>query len=174
MKRGLNCGSGQRRFTSNEEVEWVNVDVVSRPPDQVPDVVCDANEIASVFGRESFDLVVLHQVAEHFGCGEAPFKACWDVLKPDGSLFVFVPDIRALAERWLAGGISDFIYIVNLMGAFQGLESDRHRWHYTFTSLCEALRHDGEWSRIRPFDWRGVPGMDAARDWWVLAVEAVK
>ena len=31
----LNIGSGQRRFGDG----WVNLDVVSRPPDQVPDVL---------------------------------------------------------------------------------------------------------------------------------------
>ena len=30
---GLNIGSGQRRFESGPAMKWVNVDCVSRPPE---------------------------------------------------------------------------------------------------------------------------------------------
>jgi SAM-dependent methyltransferase len=173
-KRALNIGSGQRRFESTPDTQWINVDVVSRPPDQVPDLVCDAFNLSEHFPDNSIDYVVLHHVAEHFGCGDAPFRSCYNVLKPGGSLLVFVPDIKALAIRWLNGGLSDFIYIVNLMGAYQGLESDRHKWHFTPDSLTHELKTIGEWSEIKPYDWRGIPGGDFARDFWVLAYEAVK
>jgi len=173
MMRGLNLGSGQRCFHSTPEIEWVNLDVVSRPPN-VPDVVCDARDLSRFFADDTFDYVVLHQVAEHWGCGEAPFGECRRVLKPSGSLLIFLPDIRALALRWLSGEIDDYIYIVNLMGAYQGLETDRHRWHYTVDGLTRALYSCGHWNSIQSFDWRDIPGASLARDWWVLAQEAIK
>jgi predicted SAM-dependent methyltransferase len=174
MKRAINLGSGQRRFESTPEVEWLNVDIVSRPPDQVPDLICDIKDLPREIGRGRADYVVAHHIVEHFGCGEFPFLECHELLKPGGSLLIFVPDIKALAERWLEGGISDYIYVVNLMGAYQGLETDRHKWHHTYRSLADSLMSAFAWSAVKPFDWRPIPGGDFARDFWILAVEAVK
>jgi predicted SAM-dependent methyltransferase len=175
MKLGYNLGSGQRRFESVQGFEWVNVDIVSRPPDQVPDVICDIKDLPGKFGHGNADYVVCHHIVEHFGLGEFPFQPCYQLLKPGGSLLIFIPDVRALAIHWLEGKINDYIYMVNLMGAFQGLETDRHRWHYTPSSLRNAL-YDAipAWAEYKPFDWRNVPGMNAARDWWILAQEAVR
>jgi SAM-dependent methyltransferase len=170
----FNLGSGQRRFESTPEIEWVNVDIVSRPPDQVPDVICDIKDLPGKYGHGNADYVVAHHTVEHWGLGEFPFRACYQLLKPGGSFLIFIPDIRALAERWLAGGISDYIYGVNLMGAFQGLETDRHRWHYTANSLGEALYASANWTAYITFDWRHIPGGDFAKDFWILAMEAVK
>jgi predicted SAM-dependent methyltransferase len=174
MKIAFNLGSGQRRFESTAEVEWINVDIVSRPPDQVPDVVCDLKDLPELYGHGVADYIVAHHIVEHFGLGEFPFRECYQLLKPGGSLLIFIPDIKALAERWLRREISDYIYGVNLMGAFQGLETDRHRWHYTANSLGETLYDVAEWTAFVTFNWRDVPGMCAARDWWILAMEAVR
>ncbi len=172
---GLNLGSGQRRFeTVDGEIEWVNVDIVSRPPDQVPDVISDIRDLPSRFGHGNVDFVVAHHLLEHWGLGEFPFLTCYDLLKVGGSFLIFIPDIRALAIRWLEGGISDYIYGVNLMGAYQGLESDRHRWHYTSESLTAALQEIASWAEIKPYDWREIAGGVFARDFWILAMEAVK
>jgi predicted SAM-dependent methyltransferase len=172
--KGVNLGSGQRRFESTPELEWCNVDIVSRPPDQVPDLICDIKDLPRVLGEARADYVVAHHLVEHFGLGEFPVRACYDLLKPGGSFLIFIPDIRALALRWLEGGISDYIYAVNLMGAYQGLESDRHRWHYTPTTLIEFLNSAAPWSKVTEFDWRTIPGGNFARDFWILAMEAVK
>jgi predicted SAM-dependent methyltransferase len=175
VKLAYNLGSGQRRFESVPDViKWVNVDIVSRPPDQIPDVICDIKKLPSKYGHGNADYVVAHHIVEHFGLGEFPFRECYQLLKPTGSLLIFIPNIRALAERWLRGEISDYIYGVNLMGAFQGLETDRHRWHHTAESLGEALYGCAEWTAYITFNWRTIPGMCAARDWWILAMEAVR
>lgn len=173
-KRSINLGSGQRRFESTPEMQWVNIDCVMRPPDQVPDVFCDGKDLDQHFEPESIDNVVLHHVFEHWPLGEAPIYQCHKVLKPGGSLLIFIPDIRALAIRWLEGEISDFIYVVNLMGANQGLPTDLHKWHYTPNSLTETLKDYAQWSEIKPYDWRNISGFAPARDWWILAYEAVK
>jgi len=72
------------------------------------------------------------------------------------------------------GKIDDYIYVVNLMGAFQGEETDRHRWHYTPQSLTRQLVSCAPWELVKFFDWRTIPGSDFARDWWILSVEAIK
>jgi predicted SAM-dependent methyltransferase len=188
----INVGSGQRPF--DRKKGWTNVDIQER---WNPDVVADWRSMP-MFEDGSADIIVAHQTIEHVGCGEAKpfFKEAYRILKPGGSLIITVPDLKALAKRWLAGQLSDYLYFVNLMGAYMDEESDRHRWHYTFPSLREELSrlwgsqiggaHGGVddllppadrlvgFSEVKRFDWREIEGADIARDWWVLGIEVVK
>ncbi len=164
----LNLGSGQRPFPK----PWINVDAQGR---WNPDVVGDAAHLPQ-FVDGSADIIVAHHVLEHYGCGEADglLKEAHRLLKTGGSLLIFVPDLKALAKRWLLGQIDDYTMFVNTCGAYMGDEADRHKWHYTAESLTEALQRAGKWSWIMRFDWRSIEGADLAKDWWVLAMEAVK
>lgn len=173
-KTVLNLGSGQRRFESTGDWQWVNIDCVSRPPDQVPDLICDVGREPLPYEDESVDCVVLHHCAEHWGCGEgdACFRECARVLKKEGRIFVFVPDMQALAVGWLQGRITTQIYMTNVYGAFQGLESDRHRWGWDAESLGIYLSKwfDVVHLRMPP----NLPGADIAWDWWILGMEGIK
>lgn len=173
---GLNIGSGQRRFESVPECTWVNIDCVSRPPDQVPDVVCDVGKEPLPYNADTVDYVVLSHIIEHFGCGEADsmLKECLRVLKPNGSLIATVPDLRALAQRWLVNQVDDFIFMINTFGPYQGYESDRHKWGFSQQSLLDYVSRLHSWTSIRRFDWRPIAGLDLARDWWIASVEAIK
>lgn len=170
----LNLGSGQRRF--DPEFGWVNIDCVSRPPDQVPDLICDISNLP--FQDSSVDIVCFHHVIEHFGCGEADgiLKESWRVLKPGGSLLVFVPDLKKLAGRWLGGEISDYIFNVNVYGAYQGEPGDRHAWGFSQNSLATYLFNllNTPGIFVIPFDGRSIPGADIASDFWIAGVEVVK
>lgn len=171
MKIGLNVGSGQRPFTSTPEIQWVNIDSVEK---WNPDILCNAEHLP--YSDETVDYVVLHHVLEHFGCGEAAglIKEAYRVLRPGGSLLVFVPDLRALAKRWLDGGLSTQIYVTNLYGAYMGTEEDRHKWGFDVESLSLFLVQDLPWRDINHFDWRHISGMDAARDFWIIGMEVTK
>jgi predicted SAM-dependent methyltransferase len=173
---GVNIGSGQRRFESVPAVYWQNVDLVSRPPDQVPDIVGDARMLDTIFVPGSKDYVVSHHLHEHLGHGEADpiTRAAYKVLRAGGSLLVFTPDARKLAGRWLGGELDDFQFAVQMMGAYQGEESDRHKWLYTQQTLEQSLADAAPWREVKPFDWRTIPGADLARDWYIAAVECVK
>ena len=175
MMRGLNVGAGQRPFSNVPEViEWANVDKVWHKGMPEPDLICDGAHLP--YGGSQADYFVLHHVLEHFGCGEAAglIEEAWRVLKPGGSLLVFVPDLRALAKGWLEGKISTQIYTTCLMGAYIGHEEDRHRWNFDENSLRECLSSSAPWKTIKRFDWRDISGLDAARDWWILDMEATK
>ena len=166
MSLFINCGSGQRPF----EKPWTNVDIQEK---WKPDVVADWRDMP-MFEDESAEIIVAHHTIEHVGCGEAkPFflEAC-RILQPGGSLIITVPDLRTLAQRWMTGQIDDYLYFVNLMGAYNGDEADIHRWHYSFESLSTELAECR--LNAKRFDWRDIPGSSIARDWWVLGVEAVK
>ncbi len=167
----INCGSGQRPFLTGG---WINIDKVAHPGMPAPDVLCDGAEMP--FPANSASVIVLHQVLEHFGCGEAVglVKKCHEVLHPGGSLLVFVPDMRALAARWLTGQMTTQLYFTNTYGAYMGHEEDRHRWGFDYQHLWMFLSEVAPWRIVAPFDWREIEGMSAARDWWTLAMEGIK
>lgn len=176
MKFGLNIGSGQRPFTHTEEVNWQNVDKVERAGYPV-DLLCDGADLP-VQGS-TCDFVVLHHVLEHFGCGEgaALVQEAYRVLRPGGSLLVFVPNMQALAARWLGGELDTQVYFTNVYGAYmEGEEESRHRWGFDAVSISEFLwKGSGvNWTSMRPFDWRPIPGSSFARDWWIMSAECVK
>lgn len=140
----------------------------------LPDIAADGALLP--FRDQSTEIVVLHHVLEHFGCGEAAglLRESYRVLCQGGRLFIFVPDLRALAKGWLNEEIDDYTFIVNLCGAYMGLEEDRHKWHHTRASLPISLNECGAWRRISEFDWRPIDGADIAQAWWILGIEAVK
>ena len=175
MMRGLNVGAGQRPFSNVPEViEWANVDKVWHEGMPEPDLICDGAHLP--YGGSQADYFVLHHVAEHFHCGESSdlIAEAWRVLKTGGSLLIFVPNMRALAKRWLEGGLTTQIFMTNVYGAYMGHPEDCHYWGFDSASLGELLESSAPWREVKRFDWRTVPGMDAARDWWVLDMECVK
>jgi predicted SAM-dependent methyltransferase len=176
MRIGFNIGSGQRPFTSTEDVTWINID---SQPKWNPDVVCSGSQLVDKAGfriqDNTVDYVVLHHVLEHFGCGEGAglVTEAYRVLKPGGSLLVFVPDMAALADRWFSDKISTQIYMTNVYGAYMGSEDDRHKWGYTESTLEEFLHTCAEWQHVFPPTYFPA-GADIARDWWILELECVK
>lgn len=165
----INAGSGQRPFDS--KLGWVNIDVQDK---YGPDLVADWNNLG-MFADNSVECVVSHHSLEHVGLGEADgfINEALRVLKPGGSLLIFVPNMKILAQRWMLGQIDDYTYFVNVYGAYMGNPADRHAWGFSADSLKEYLRQRN-WTVVKPFNWRTIPGADIAKDWWILAIEAVK
>lgn len=172
MKIALNVGSGQRPFKSTEEVRWINIDSQER---WNPDIICDAS-IHIPQRDETVDYVVLHHVLEHFGCGEGAglVKECHRVLKPGGSLFVFVPNMRALSTAFVNGKLNTQLFLTNVYGAYMGSEDDRHKWGFDADSLAEFLASCALWLQMRYQPDNIPPGADCAHDWWILEMECVK
>lgn len=166
--KAINLGSGQRPF----KPPFINVDI---NPKWKPDIVADGAHMP-MFEDGSVDLTVAHHTLEHYGCGEAKsmIQECHRILKPGGSLLVFVPDMRALAQRWLTRQMTDQLYFTAVYGAYMDDEADRHRWGFTAESLHEFLMDCSPWVASARFDWREIEGADLAKDFWILAAEVVK
>ncbi len=167
--RKLNLGSGQRKFGA----PWINVDSQRK---WEPDVVDDAGHYLGMFrDGEGVEMICLHHVLEHYGCGEADslLRECRRVLVPGGSLLVFVPDLTELVNAWWKGRIDTQIFLTNLYGAYMGDEADRHRWGMTHQTLKATLKLAG-FQNVQDFDWRKIPGADIAEDWWILGMEATR
>ena len=162
----INLCSGQRKFGDG----WINVDT---NPKWTPDVVADGASMP-MFADSSADIICIHHGLEHFGCGEAGpmIQECRRILKSGGLLLVFVPDMLAFAEGWIQGRVTTQVYMTNVYGAYMDSEADRHKWGYDAKSLKAFLEPFG--FKVRPFDWRHIPGADIAQDWWILGVEAVR
>ena len=170
---GINAGSGQRPFPQKNG--WINMDVQPLSyEDVVPDMVADMRNMP--FPDEYADCVVSHHTLEHLGCGEADafIMEAYRVLKPGGKLIIALPDIKALARRFLLGQISEYIFLVNMMGAYHGNEADRHKWHYTKDSLTELLNNNGHWRHTGMWDKESIADAPIAQDFWIMIMEARK
>lgn len=172
----LNLGSGQRPFGAG----WENIDAQLRwkePTEAAGGVFVCATAEYYLQGcpDDSIDTICLHHVIEHYGCNEAAelVTASHRSLKPGGSLLVFVPDMRVLAQKWLVGQLDTETYMITVWGAFMGAEEDRHKFGFDAESLRKFLQC-APWSKIVPFDWRKIEGADIARADWILGMEAVK
>lgn len=164
----LNVGSGQRKFGAG----WINVDINDR---WEPDLICDMSSLP--YPDSSCSMIVAHHTLEHVELTRADsmLREWHRLLAPGGSLLIFVPDLHALALTWLEGRIDDYIYCVNLYGAFMGHDADTHKWGYSKQSLERKLRTAAPWREVKEFNWRKVEEADiAAKDFWILATEAIK
>ena len=171
----LNLGSGQRPFG----VGWVNVDIQEKWRDIAIEkggtFVC-GNMGELPYSSDSADVVCCHHTLEHLGCNDAVpvVNEAFRTLKKGGSLLIFVPNMRALCQRWLTRELDDYNFFVNVYGAFMGNEADRHKWNYSIEGWTAIIHGAADWSAVKMFDWRTIDGADIARDWWILGLEAVK
>lgn len=170
----INLGSGQRKFGEG----WTNVDCQEK---WKPDVLAHGDSMP-MFADGSASMIVAHHVIEHVGLGEfdQTLRECWRVLEPGGSLIVTTPDMdaltRAYVRRVMPSGapFEDYLFCVNLYGAYIEDEADRHKWLYNARSLSAAVYRLQLFNLVKTFDWRQLDGADIARDWWILGIEAVK
>jgi len=171
VKLCYNIGSGQRKFTTSGDHQWINVDI---NPAWTPDIVSAGENLAQHgVGDCTADIVVLHHVLEHYGCGEASalIAECKRILKPSGKLLIFVPDMNMLAKMWLDGRIDTQIYMTNVYGAYMNHEADRHKWGFDEGSLRSFIRTVDTKSTIFRYVPYPTPGADIAWDVWIIGIE---
>jgi predicted SAM-dependent methyltransferase len=163
----LNIGSGQRPFGKG----WTNVDKQAK---WNPDVLADGASLP-MFEEGSADIICLHHVLEHFGCGEAEslLKECHRILCVGGRLLVFVPNMVALSNMWHSAQMDTQLYMTNVYGAYHGDEADRHKWGYDSKSLHKTLLNAGFYM-ASGFNYEPIPGADIAQADWILGMEAIR
>lgn len=176
----LNLGSGQRPF----QKPWLNVDV---QPKWNPDVLTDIHSMP-MFEDNSAEMIVLWHVLEHFGCGDADgiIKECHRILQPGGKLIIACPNLEALALNFLKNRghqiqgvpdwppIDEWLFVINLYGAYMESEADRHKWGYTQKGLLEYVGRLGTWTSVREWNKVQPEGTDICWDWYFATVEATK
>lgn len=161
----LHLGSGQKHLDG-----YMNVDISDDHNHRV-DLIADVTGSMPMFEDASADLIVAEHIFEHVNLSsqEGTLREWHRILKPGGRLVLSVPDLRALATRWLSGQLPFFLYAVNVYGAYNGHETDRHKWGFDEGELRE---------RLAVVPWRSVERFHGsepiARDWWILDMEAVK
>lgn len=173
--RKINLASGQRPFPK----PWENIDI--RDQGYQVDIIADIRTLPMIEDN-TCEVLIAHHCLEHLDMSHVggAAKEWHRILVPGGRLAVFVPNARAIAERWLAGQIDDFTFNVNMYGAYQGYPEDLHRWSYRYDYLADQMSSGGaQWSIIRPIHPQDVnngiyAGANLAFDWWILAMEFTK
>lgn len=176
----LNLASGQRPFKEG----WTNIDI--KDQGYKVDIIADVKSLPMI-PDESVDIIVAHHLLEHIAIHdlEAYLVEWRRVLKLNGVLAVFVPDIKAIDEAWLNGRIGTYIHNVNTFGAYQSGIEDLHKWGYDFNELVDRVsckdqmgipKYNWAVSSINETTLKGelYSGSDCALDWWILSVQFVK
>ena len=171
----LNCGSGQRPF----KPPFVNIECQEKWRRPTEEAGCNftlGDVLKLPYANLSVDMVVSHHCLEHCSReeGDALVDEAYRVLRPNGSLLVFAPNLKALAQRWLMRQLSTELYMINVYGAYMGSEYDRHKQGFDPESLVAYLKR-WPWAEVKPFDFRRISGADvAAHDFWIMEMECVK
>ncbi len=175
MKK-LNLASGQRPYPD----PWINIDARKQGEHRV-DIIGDIRKL-DMIEDNSCEILVAHHCVEHIDMSEIGglAKEWHRVLAPGGVLAVCVPNAKAIADRWLKGQIDDYIFNVNMYGAYQGYPEDLHRWSYHYEYLKSQFSQGIEWADVKPltpqvaqFDPR-YSGASIAFDWWILSMQFTK
>jgi hypothetical protein len=174
----LNCASGQRPFGKG----WTNVDTQEKwreASDKAGGrfLCADIRNLRQSSWENAAEMIVIHHGLEHLGFEDAArfvADAHW-MLRSGGSLLVFVPNMRALATRWLTRQMETDLYMTNVYGAYMGDPADRHKCGWDERSLVQFLSGAAPWSCVKRFDREPIEGADiAAWDWWILDMEVIK
>ena len=142
--KNLDVGCGIRPMTGEE---WETLDMrsaikLTNGTIFNPDIV--ANILTGIpRPNETYDLVRLSSVLEHFSKRENNkiIDECYRVLKPNGVIWISVPDMMAIAEYLLEE--NKVFQMMNFIYGEQDYEGNLHKWGYTNTTLSELLESKG-------------------------------
>ena len=169
MNRGINLGCGNQHFDSTDEIEWINMDLNDR--DGKIEVAGDVSKKLP-FKDGEFDVMVASHIVEHLEMSIvsdviAEWMRC---LKKEGTLYITVPDARALAERYVTKDITNYIFAVNMTGPYHNSVADHHRWCYDYDELADRAKN----YEYEPLNHNDVVTANLegkiALDWWILGI----
>jgi SAM-dependent methyltransferase len=143
--RVLDIGARSGSFTTGrQDIVVVRLDL--EPPasrHQGSYVTGDAARLP--FTAHSFDAVISNHSLEHFCELEETVREIGRVVKPDGALYVAVPDASTLSDhiyRWIARGgghVNPFRSPAEVIGLIERLTPLRHRGHVVLIASLSFL-----------------------------------
>ena len=147
--RVLDLGARSGSFTTNrQDVMVVRLDL-EIPANHRAGVYVSADAARMPFRAQAFDAVVSNHSLEHFVELEATLREIGRVVKPDGALYVAVPDACTLTDRiyrWLARGgghVNAFRTPQDVTAPVERLTGLPHRaTHLLYSSLSFLNRHN--------------------------------
>jgi len=135
----LGCGEGSFDYSSRDTVV-IRVDIEPRAERPANLVQADADRLP--FPSQTFDAIVSNHSLEHMRDLERALEEIGRVIKPDGLLYVAVPDATTFADRlyrWLARGgghVNPFVSAQDLAARIESATGLKHSATRTlFTSL---------------------------------------
>ena len=131
----LELGSGER-----PTVGFTTLDIRAETN---PDIVDDAASLNTILERSCDEIRACH-LLEHFSHRDTlHIVRTWvRRLKPDGRLYIEVPNLAGHIRAWNAAQESDDELVVFLYGA-QDYPDNQHRTGFTATTLERVLRQAG-------------------------------
>lgn len=132
--KSCNLGSGNEYFESNENIEWINVDMQTN--DGKVDILADVSQKLP-FEDGTFDIIVASHILEHIEMSIVSdvIREWMRCLKKDGKLYLTVPDGKELAEKYVTNDIDNYTFAVNMTGPYHTGVWDHHRWVYDWETL---------------------------------------
>lgn len=142
MKLHVGCGSVAIP-------EYVNVDIRYLPN---VDVVDNA-EYLRHFARETITDIYACHVLEHFCRWRIPavMKRWFDLLQPEGRLFLSVPDFEAIVAYYTK--TKDLKSLIGLLHGGQDYAENTHYTSWDFHTLKDVLSEAG-FTEIVRYDWK--------------------
>jgi len=141
----LDLGAGGGSFESlRTDIVLVRVDL-SPPPVHKPGAWIAADAAQLPFRAGAFDLIVSNHSLEHFPRLEVALSEIGRVLKPNGALYVSVPDAGTLTDRiyrWLGRGgghVNPFHSPGEVVAYVERYAGARHRSHQDLASGLSFL-----------------------------------
>ena len=118
----------------NEGFDAYGTDVSENAGEILPDELkkkIESNSFTKTnYDNESFDVITLKQVLEHFIAPEEVLSEVHRILKPDGILYIEVPNTRCLKSKVF----KQFWF---------NLEVPRHLYHFNLDNFINFVRRNG-------------------------------
>lgn len=147
--RSLDVGCGTGIFMSyfqREDFDAYGTDLSKKAGSALPNSLKKKITInpfkKNNFDDESFDLITLKQVLEHFVDPNEVLKEVYRTLKPNGILYIEVPNTNCLESRLFKQ------YWFNL-------EVPRHTYHFKLNNFVEFIRKNG-FEKLRILEGGGI------------------
>lgn len=142
MKLHVGCGTVRIPGYVNVDIRYLpNVDVV------------DNAELLRKFQSEEITEIYACHILEHFSrwVVKTVLKRWYDLLQPDGILYISVPDFSAIVRRYLEE--KDVEELVGILYGGQDYTENFHHYCWDYKSLKEDLGNIG-FAEINRYDWK--------------------